>query len=49
VSSRGDHRIAIALSVAALGARGDTEIEGAEAVSISFPAFFAQLERGARA
>ncbi len=49
VSSRGDHRIAIALSVAALGARGDTEIEGAEAVSISFPAFFAELERGARA
>jgi 3-phosphoshikimate 1-carboxyvinyltransferase len=49
VSSRGDHRIAIALSVAALGARGDTEIEGAEAVSISFPAFFGELERGARA
>jgi 3-phosphoshikimate 1-carboxyvinyltransferase len=49
VSSRGDHRIAIALSVAALGARGDTDIEGAGAVSISFPAFFRELEHGARA
>lgn len=47
VLSHGDHRIAMALSVAALGARGDTEVAGAEAVSISLPTFFGELERGA--
>ncbi len=48
VSSHGDHRIAMALSIAALGARGDTQISGAEVVSISLPGFFDELERGAR-
>jgi 5-enolpyruvylshikimate-3-phosphate synthase len=38
----------MALSVAALGAEGDSEIHGAEAVSISMPGFFSELERGAR-
>lgn len=47
VRSHGDHRIAMALSVAALTARGDTEVEGAEAVSISLPTFFGELDRGA--
>ncbi len=47
VRSHGDHRIAMALSIAALGARGDTEVEGAEVVSISLPAFFSELQRGA--
>ncbi len=47
VRSHGDHRIAMALSVAALAARGDTEVAGAEAVSISLPAFFSELDRGA--
>jgi 3-phosphoshikimate 1-carboxyvinyltransferase len=47
VRSHGDHRIAMALSVAALGARGDTEVAGAEVVSISFPTFFRELQRGA--
>lgn len=47
VRSHGDHRIAMALSVAALGAQGDTEISEAEVVSISLPAFFGELERGA--
>lgn len=47
VQSHGDHRIAMALAVAALGALGDTEIADAEVVSISLPAFFSELERGA--
>lgn len=47
VRSHGDHRIAMALSVAALGAHGDTEISEADVVSISLPAFFGELERGA--
>jgi 3-phosphoshikimate 1-carboxyvinyltransferase len=47
VQSQGDHRIAMALSVAALSAQGDTEVEGAEVVSISLPTFFSELDRGA--
>lgn len=47
VRSHGDHRIAMALSVAALSARGDTEVEGSEVVSISLPGFFSELDRGA--
>lgn len=38
-----DHRIAMALAVAALRAQGDTYIEGAEAIDISFPSFKAIL------
>ena len=44
VDSRGDHRIAMALAVAALIADGKTEIEGAECVEISYPNFFDHLE-----
>jgi 3-phosphoshikimate 1-carboxyvinyltransferase len=47
VRSHGDHRIAMALSVAALSAQGETEVEGAEVVSISLPTFFSELDRGA--
>jgi 3-phosphoshikimate 1-carboxyvinyltransferase len=39
-----DHRIAMAFSIAALRANGDTEIRGAEAASISFPEFFTWLD-----
>jgi 3-phosphoshikimate 1-carboxyvinyltransferase len=46
VRSHGDHRIAMALSVAALAAEGATEIEGAECVAVSFPGFYDLLERG---
>ena len=49
VSSHGDHRIAMAMAVAALGASGDTDIEGAEAVAISLPRFFEELRRGSAA
>ena len=45
VDPQGDHRIAMALSVAALGAKGDTVIRDAECVGVSFPEFFATLEK----
>jgi 3-phosphoshikimate 1-carboxyvinyltransferase len=44
VDSRGDHRIAMAFSVAALRARGETSISGAQAADISYPGFFEALE-----
>jgi 3-phosphoshikimate 1-carboxyvinyltransferase len=39
----GDHRIAMAFSVAGLVAEGETVIDGAEWVDISYPGFFAEL------
>lgn len=44
VSSRGDHRVAMALAIAGLLADGSTEIEDAECVDISYPGFFDHLE-----
>jgi 3-phosphoshikimate 1-carboxyvinyltransferase len=44
IDSGDDHRIAMAFSIAALRAEGDTEIHGAEAASISFPEFFSSLD-----
>jgi len=44
VDSGTDHRIAMAFSIAALRAEGETEIRGAEAASISFPEFFTSLD-----
>jgi 3-phosphoshikimate 1-carboxyvinyltransferase len=44
IDSGSDHRIAMAFSIAALRAIGDTEIQGAEAAAISFPEFFTHLE-----
>jgi 3-phosphoshikimate 1-carboxyvinyltransferase len=44
IDSGGDHRIAMAFSVAALGAEGETVIQGAESVAISFPEFFDLLD-----
>jgi 3-phosphoshikimate 1-carboxyvinyltransferase len=44
VQSHGDHRVAMALAVAGLMAEGETEIEDAECVEISYPDFFDQLE-----
>jgi 3-phosphoshikimate 1-carboxyvinyltransferase len=40
----GDHRIAMAFTVAALIARGDSEILGGDCVEISFPGFFERIE-----
>jgi 3-phosphoshikimate 1-carboxyvinyltransferase len=45
IDSGDDHRIAMAFSVAALRATGDTEIHGAECAAISFPEFFEFLNR----
>ncbi len=44
IDSLGDHRIAMAFAVAALRAEGETQIKGADAAVISFPAFFETLE-----
>jgi 3-phosphoshikimate 1-carboxyvinyltransferase len=44
IDSGGDHRIAMAFSVAALRAEGETRIQGAESVAISFPDFFSLLD-----
>jgi 3-phosphoshikimate 1-carboxyvinyltransferase len=44
IDSGSDHRIAMAFSIAALRATGDTEIQGAEAAAISFPEFFTHLD-----
>jgi 3-phosphoshikimate 1-carboxyvinyltransferase len=44
IDSGGDHRIAMAFSVAALRAEGDTLIQGAESAGISFPEFFSLLD-----
>ncbi len=44
VDSHLDHRIAMAFSVAALLATGETQIAGSECVAISFPEFFSLLD-----
>jgi len=44
LDSFGDHRIAMAFAVAALRARGETVIHGADSAAISYPAFFQTLE-----
>jgi 3-phosphoshikimate 1-carboxyvinyltransferase len=40
VQSRGDHRVAMALAIAATAAEGPTEIQGAQAVAVSYPGFW---------
>ncbi len=45
IHSGGDHRIAMAFSVAALRAEGETLIQGAESAAISFPEFYDLLEQ----
>jgi 3-phosphoshikimate 1-carboxyvinyltransferase len=49
VQAGGDHRIAMAAAVAATIAKGPTDIVGAGAADISYPTFFADLERLATA
>ena len=44
VESHGDHRVAMALAVAALVASGPTTIEDADCVAVSYPNFFTQLQ-----
>ncbi|HXW56527.1 MAG TPA: 3-phosphoshikimate 1-carboxyvinyltransferase [Candidatus Cybelea sp.] len=45
VDPLGDHRIAMALAVAALGADGETTILDAQCAAVSFPSFFETLAR----
>lgn len=45
VHAHDDHRLAMAFAIAALGARAPVTIEGAEAVSVSYPTFFDDLQR----
>lgn len=45
VHSRHDHRIAMALAVAALRASGPVQIEKADAINKSYPSFFDDLEK----
>jgi 3-phosphoshikimate 1-carboxyvinyltransferase len=44
VSSHHDHRIAMATAVAALGAKGNTIIQDAEAINKSYPGFYKDLK-----
>ncbi|HET9479952.1 MAG TPA: 3-phosphoshikimate 1-carboxyvinyltransferase [Pyrinomonadaceae bacterium] len=44
IDSYGDHRIAMAFSVAALLASSNTEIRGSESAGVSFPEFFGLLD-----
>ena len=44
LDSFSDHRIAMAFSIAALRAQGETLIRGSECAAISYPAFFSTLE-----
>ena len=45
VEGHGDHRVVMSLAVAALGCIGETVISDAEAVDITYPGFFKQLEK----
>jgi 3-phosphoshikimate 1-carboxyvinyltransferase len=40
-----DHRLAMTFAVAGLIARGETAVRGADSVAVSYPGFFAELER----
>ena len=45
IDPRGDHRIAMAFSVAALAADGETLIRDADCAGVSYPTFFSELKR----
>jgi 3-phosphoshikimate 1-carboxyvinyltransferase len=45
IDPRGDHRIAMAFAVAGLAAQGNTVIRDADCAGVSFPGFFAELNR----
>jgi 3-phosphoshikimate 1-carboxyvinyltransferase len=45
IDPRDDHRIAMAFAIAALVAEGNTSIKNSSCVDISFPDFFATLQR----
>jgi len=45
IEPHGDHRMAMAFAVAALGAEGETVIRDSECAAVSYPEFFSTLER----
>jgi 3-phosphoshikimate 1-carboxyvinyltransferase len=45
VDAHGDHRIAMAFAIAGLIAEGTTEVDGADSIATSFPAFESELSR----
>ena len=45
VDSHGDHRVAMAMAIAALGATGPVTIDDAGAAAVTYPSFFADLQR----
>jgi 3-phosphoshikimate 1-carboxyvinyltransferase len=45
IDPAGDHRMAMAFSIAALGASGPSVIRDAGCVAISYPEFFSLLDR----
>jgi len=48
IEPHGDHRIAMAFAVAALGAEGPTTIRDADCAGVSYPTFYDDLARGHR-
>ena len=48
VNSYGDHRIGMMLAIAGCIAEGKTIIEDAEAVGVSYPTFFEELQKLAK-
>lgn len=45
LSSYGDHRMAMALAVAGLVARGETVVDGAESIPVSYPGFVEDMRK----
>ena len=45
VKSHSDHRLAMSLAIAALVAKGDTVVQNARVVDVSYPGFWEELER----
>ncbi len=43
VKSHGDHRIGMALAIAALCAQDEVTLQGYDAVNVSYPRFFSDL------
>jgi 3-phosphoshikimate 1-carboxyvinyltransferase len=44
MNAHGDHRLAMLAAIAGLVSREGADVEGADAVAISFPGFFELLE-----
>ena len=49
LESHQDHRVAMALIAAGLGAAGETRVKDAECAAVSFPGFFELMSRAGAA